>query len=667
MITMKEKYMEFHLFNKRVWQRASLSLMVGASAGHAMAAKPSVPSEEGYLDELPVVLSVTRLAQSLADTPAAVTIIDRDMIRRSGARQVTDLLRLVPGFRVSGWNGGNAIASYHSQLDETGSRLQVFVDGRSVYSSLYLGDTHRGLSGVVLEDIERIEVLRGSNSAAHGANAFLGVINIVTRNSADTHGRLVSITRGDNGIDDHVVRYGWGNADASYRVTAARRSDRGFDTQIHPSNTNPIPTDNNAVGQLHFRGDLRLSPTDELQVQLGGVNNSSGEGDGSAGNAPRTTELRSSYAYVRLQRELSASEMVNFSASFDEELFKDSYQYSLAPVLIDAGGTSRRHNLEFSRTTQHADNLRSVWGGSWRQEMARSPSLFFENKAFKQAQTRLFGNLEWRLSPRWLLNVGGLFEYHTQVGSNMAPRVMLNWHVNPDHTLRIGATRASRAPSLYERFGDTRFFDQNTGTLLAHTVQAKGNARAETIESREIGYLGEFRTLGLGVDVRIFDERLRGMLAPKGNIEDYVNSVDAEIYGAEYQLNWRPLAGTRLLFGQAHTHVYAEQQPPLSNSAPRLSTSLAWFQTLPAGWDFTLMHFRVGTTSARGVPESVPAYDVTDVRLARSFKIGVTRAEVALVTQAIGGSYLAYISPTPAHPIAPLVPRRSYITLRLEF
>ncbi|MBY0339635.1 MAG: TonB-dependent receptor plug domain-containing protein, partial [Rhodocyclaceae bacterium] len=82
-------------------------------------------AEDGYLGELPVVLSVTRLAQSLADTPGAVTVLDRDLIRRSGARTVAELMRFVPGFIVSGWNGANAITNYHASLDEYGSRLQV--------------------------------------------------------------------------------------------------------------------------------------------------------------------------------------------------------------------------------------------------------------------------------------------------------------------------------------------------------------------------------------------------------------------------------------------------------------------------------------------------------------------------------------------------------------
>jgi iron complex outermembrane receptor protein len=180
-------------------------------------------TESDYFGDLPVVLSVSRLAQPLNEVPGAVTVIDRDLIRRSGAREVAEALRLVPGFLFTRRNGANPLASYHSALDLYGARMQVYVDGRSVYSSFYLGDTHRGLQGIVLEDIERIEVLRGSNSAAYGADAFLGVVNIVTRHAADTHGGMVSISSGDKGIDDNVARVGWGGEGAHFRLTASLR------------------------------------------------------------------------------------------------------------------------------------------------------------------------------------------------------------------------------------------------------------------------------------------------------------------------------------------------------------------------------------------------------------------------------------------------------------
>ena len=141
-------------------------------------------SERDFLGDMPIVLSVSRLPQRLDETPGAVTVIDRDMIRLSGARDVADLLRLVPGFQSStSFETSAPLASYHGGFDSYSNRIQVLVDGRSVYSPYFIGSVGPGLQTVALADIERIEILRGSNSAAYGARAMLGVINIVTRST----------------------------------------------------------------------------------------------------------------------------------------------------------------------------------------------------------------------------------------------------------------------------------------------------------------------------------------------------------------------------------------------------------------------------------------------------------------------------------------------------
>ncbi|MDE2595006.1 MAG: Plug domain-containing protein, partial [Burkholderiales bacterium] len=131
-----------------------------------------IATEEDYFANVPVVLTASRLDQPLNEAPGSITVIDRNTIRLSGARTVAEVLRLVPGYLSGGWNGANPNASYHIPLDDYGTRNLVLIDGRSVYSSSYKGDTHRGMLDVMLEDIERIEVLRGANSAAYGANAM---------------------------------------------------------------------------------------------------------------------------------------------------------------------------------------------------------------------------------------------------------------------------------------------------------------------------------------------------------------------------------------------------------------------------------------------------------------------------------------------------------------
>ena len=168
-------------------------------------------SEQDYFNDMPVVLSVSRLSQRLDETPGAVTVLDRDFIRQTGARDVADLLRFVPGFQVS--NSFETVAplvSYHGTYDSYSNRLELLIDGRSAYSPYFIGSIGPGLQTVAVQDIERIEVLQGSNSAAYGARAILGVINIVTRDLADTLGSQGSISLGDNGIRDVQAGLGWG-------------------------------------------------------------------------------------------------------------------------------------------------------------------------------------------------------------------------------------------------------------------------------------------------------------------------------------------------------------------------------------------------------------------------------------------------------------------------
>jgi len=455
---------------------AALSFLT--SGGSASAAPielaASGTSEHDYFAEMPVVLSVSRLAQPLNETPGAVTVIDRDMIRRSGVRELADLMRLVPGFIVGGFNGASPMAAYHGAFNVYGTHLQVFVDGRSVYSTYYLGDTHHGLMTVALEDVERIEVLRGSNSAAYGANAFLGVVNIVTRSAHDTHGAEVSVTSGERGIADNYVRVGFGNDRASFRASLSRRADSGLDHVY----------DDKGVGQLHLRADLRPGHRDEVMVLAGAASKSWGDGFAAEpGNAPRTAKMDSAYGFAAWKHQFERWGDLSLSASWDEERFRDrwSYRDALAPVslalpaplgtlvvlpagayaatTVDSSGSARRAGVEAQHTLRPTDSLRAVWGGAYRHELVESPPLYYLTDSISRQHWRWFGNVEWRAHEKLLFNLGGLWEKDSAVGSRWAPRLGANFHLTSNHTFRGAITKAHRAPSLYELKGDTRFFD----------------------------------------------------------------------------------------------------------------------------------------------------------------------------------------------------------------
>lgn len=644
---------------------AALALPLMLLAGRACAAPagsvaPVALSERDYFEELPVVLSVSRMAQPLDETPGAVTVIDRDMIRKSGARELTDLLRLVPGFVIGGFNGANSLASYHAGFDDNISRhLQVLIDGRSVYSSLLVGDTHRGMTGVVLEDIERIEVLRGSNSAAYGANAFLGVINVITRNALDSRGAMVSMTGGERGINDNVVRVGVGNDRAAIRATVARRADSGLDHLY----------DDKRVEQFHLRGDFRPGAGNEISLFAGKLFDSYGDGfTGDIGNMPRTSKYSNGYLGGMWRREVGNGQELRVSGSFDQEHLRDNFPYPVAALnglIIDAGGSSRRTSLQAQHSLNLGANLRGVWGGEYRHEWVQSKPIFFVDEALTSHQWRWFGNAEWRPHERWTVNAGGLWENHSIVGARMSPRLMVNFHVAAGQTFRAGITEANRAPTLYELRGDIRYYHPNIpllfgGAPYVQTVKASGNVQPETVLVRELGYLGEFRKARLTIDIRAFDERIDTLVVTRGTPRDLVNRQGPHMFGWEHQTNWRPLNATRIILAQQFLRIHSGEANERRNG-PTHKTSLSWFQDLPGEWTTSLMYSTTGAMSWRDYRNDLlKSEHQLDLRLAKSFRIGPTRAEVAWTVQQANGSRQD-LRPTYT------LDRRAFATLRLEY
>ncbi len=187
--------------------------------------------EEGIFEdhELPVVLTATRLRQPRAEVPASVTIIEAQQIEAWGVRTLPDLMRFVPGMFIGhGDDENNASVAYHAGAPSVSRRLQVLVDGRSVYRAAIASVTWNDIP-VALEDIQRIEVTRGPSSATYGSNSFQGVINIITKHPGDSLGTQLRYRNGNNGVDDGYLSHSWLAGGAAWRVTGQVSASDGFD------------------------------------------------------------------------------------------------------------------------------------------------------------------------------------------------------------------------------------------------------------------------------------------------------------------------------------------------------------------------------------------------------------------------------------------------------
>ena len=637
-----------------------LSIFCALSSAYALAqtgAPASALSEQDFFAEMPIVLSVSRLAQRIDETPGAVTILDREFIRMTGARDVVDLLRFVPGFQTTtSFETDAPMASYHGRNDDFSNRVQVLVDGRSVYSGYFMGSVGVGLQTLAIDDIERIEVLRGTNSAAYGARAFLGVVNIISRDVRETVGAAGSVTAGDNAVADASARVGWGGPEATYRMSADTRADNGLRGAFGK----------NQIDRFNFSSHFTPQVGQDLFVRAGGVDIDAGRGEpDSEGNNTRMRYMGSRFVQLDWSTALGFNQDLVVSASHTENKTVDQF-----PFLSNAYGTANNGlPLDFSgqdfndavslqHTVRHSPTLRSVWGAELRREQLDSPSSFDGLGQVTTDFVRIFGNTEWRMNPALILNAGLMAEHSGVGGDSTSPRIMLNWHVAQGHTLRAGISNGFRPPSAFEKYGRVRYYGFD-GSLLLTKVDTKGNVGPERIDAQELGYNWSAPSGSMGADVRIFNERITDSIAvvfndpygPNASVPiDYVNLDNYTVTGSELQLNWRPTRSTHVFTTHAWTDISGvadavtqfDTHPfRVSHGAPRYAGALTVMHTFDTGFAVSFMHQRTDETALMSNGSGNPLYsmDRTDLRIAKAFRIGRNKAELAVTGQNVGVPY----------------------------
>lgn len=676
--------------------------------------------EDLFFSDMPIVASLSRLPQQLSETPGSVTVIDQEMIRASGMRTVEDLLRLVPGFQVTSHNQDGAIVAYHGlnyglSSEEYGPRVQVLVDGRSQYSPLFKSGVNWNLLPVALENIERIEVIRGSNTVSYGSNAFMGVVNIVTIDPALTKGWLVSSNDGNNGIDDKTLRWGGTAGSANVRFTYRSFEDNGFQKGFYSNKWTTAP-DNRQSQLADLRIDVPLTDRDELQMTGTFARDMSEYG---RPEEPRQALEQSSASLgMQWRRVISHNEEIKLRYAYTEDrvsghtpqLVKfDTNRVAPTTVIyvrdFDRGGDSQVHELELEHRLSPFKDVRVMWGAGGKSIALNSTSQFSSGETQRRFSYRTFGNLEYRLADPLILNLGASLEHDSRVGWMFDPRGSLNYHVFPGHTVRLVVSRAHRNPSLYEVAGRVDRRDPNTGlTDIAYMAQGVDPERIDTVE---LGYLAELKAYRASADIRLFSERIPNYIQilplalPSGTLDDQdkqslrdnavinystyhygradsaVNLEKVRIRGYEYQLNWRPFEGTRLMYNNALICLEADftdasriaddfnNVPKIirqtRDSAPTHSQSAMLIQQFPYDVKASIMYFRASPMRWRRNDEtSLDASERIDWRLAKAFQMGPVRGEVAYTMQMANESQYG-------RTLNRIADRLHWLTLRLSY
>lgn len=523
-----------------------------------------VITDEYFYSDLPIVFTATRLKQSVSETPVSMTIIDQEMIKSSGALEVAELMRLVPGMQVANYGGDEYFVTYHGRADLYSRSLQVLVDGRSIYNPVIGGVAWSDLP-LAMEDIERIEVIRGSNAAAFGSNSFSGVINIITKDPSQQHGTLIKTTVSDRNTRKILARNAGTLGDLDYRLTLNYDEKDGLKTRY----------DDATNKWFSFRGDYKYDSNDTLSFQTGYSKGTQQAGEhGHDWLIPRDTESTSSFQQIKWTHTEGKDTESSLHFFHNHKELNDTYDFMYLGVFNLIGGfsyESDRYELEFQQKLKPASDWRLAWGTGLRHDSTKSLDTLNQDSAAIRNQVHAFLNAEWKPRDDLTVNLGGMLEKYEGFSGLFSPRVALNYSLKDNHIFRISHSKAYRMPNVWEEQIDMKFRQiPPPATITVH--QTTSVPEPEEINSIELGYLAAFEDIPLTMDVKLFKEHIspvinygfdrgldRGIFNNDGNID---------ISGFELQLDYQPTTNTHVHAVYSRLHSSGQQVSRYDNGVP---------------------------------------------------------------------------------------------------
>jgi iron complex outermembrane receptor protein len=540
------------------------------------------------------VTSVAKKEQRWAETPAAIYVITQEEIRRSGATSIPEALRLAPGVTVSRINSNSWAIGVRGLASGFSRSLLVLIDGRSVYTPLFAG-VYWDVQDTLLEDIDRIEVIRGPGGTIWGANAVNGVINIITKSAGETQGLLVTAGGGSEEKGFGSARYGGMiGQNFNYRVYG-----QGFrrDGQFTPHLSDH---DDWQMGRGGFRTDWASSQENNLTIQ----------GDiyqGKSGIRSQVSSFSAPFSTV-IEKDVDLSGM-NLLGRWSRTLSETS---DLAVQVYYDRTFRREPNFHERRNTVDFDfhhrfklfgHQELIWGLGYRytkDDIESVPTLVVSPEdradnlfsAFIQDEIMLVEN-------RLRLTLGSKFEHNNYTGFEFQPSVRILWTPAERHSLWASISRAVRTPSRVDR---DIAASSAPNPALPFFVRLLGNKDfdSEKVWAYELGYRIQ-PTDRLFVDLAAFYNRYDDFFSVEPGTPflepgrfifpfQFDNKLKGKIYGVELAADWLWLDWWRWRFSYSHLQINLERKPggndtltarPAEGGSPQNQVAATSFVNLP--------------------------------------------------------------------------------------
>lgn len=637
------------------------------------------------------VTTVSRKAQRLTGTAAAAFVLTGDDIQRSGATSLPEALRLVPGVEVARIGSSRWAVSARGFNSRFANKLLVLVDGRSVYSPLFSGVFWEA-EDVLLEDIERIEVIRGSGAALWGANAVNGIINIVTRAARRTQGTLVSALAGDEERAQVGVRHGRAlDDDTALRLWAKG----GLRQQVID-----LIGQRSGADWRYSRAGFRLDRDAAASQRLlltGGVH------DGVSGETLIVPSLTGP-AYAKPVFNAQVNRGANLLGRIEwiqANGAPATLQAYVDHSLVDMGTVLREQrttvDLDFQSRLAPSSGHDVVWGGGLRHSRDHITTtggdvISIAPTSRNHRLLNAFVHDEITIVPEtWKLIAGTKAEHNNYTGLEWQPNLRAVWTPTPHQTGWGALSRAVRTPSRAERDAEVNLQTLPPQTaanpsplpMLVH-VQSNPALDSESVLSAELGYrtqLGQSASL----DIAAFRSHYRGLRSGATTTDQptpvstgaapyllydtiTANGLNAHSSGVEVALDWRVTPTWRLQGSYNRLKLQASRIGDPSNdgaadtaegNSPRYQFGISSSLDLPGQKQLDVRLKRVGQRLSQGIP----AYTELDLRWA--WRV-TPQWELSVVGQNLLGPH-AESNSEPLRSEALQVPRGAYVKARMQF
>jgi iron complex outermembrane recepter protein len=488
------------------------------------------------------ITSAGRKEQNLADVAAAVYVINQEAIHNSGATSISEVLRMVPGLQVARISSNEWAITSRGFNGVFSNKLLVQIDGRSVYTPAYSG-VYWNIQNVLLEDIDRIEVIRGPGATLWGANAVNGIINVITKQPSDTQGGLFSVAAGNHEDSITSFRYGAELTEDTYGRLYIHRHDQDS-YQLLASETDAHDDSQFSSGGFRLDGDVGLKNNWTLQGDLYQADanhlifpywTADSPIPSTVGNQAKNDGYN---LLARWQHKISETNSWTLQTYFDaterDELYLDHSNQTI--------------DLDFQHRFQWRDKHDLVWGLGYRNisdefnntyMLAVNPDVRTSEifSGFIQDEINFIDNT-------LKITLGTKIEYNEYTGLEIQPSARLLWKANPSNNIWTSVSRAVRTPSRLE---DSGMFLINVLPIPPYpTINAIGNPslEAETVIAYEAGYRYS-QNKNFSLDMAVFYNDYKKLvgyeLTDTTNIM-FTNGLEGDSYGLEVSSQWRPLS-----------------------------------------------------------------------------------------------------------------------------